>query len=255
MGSIESFSVAVRLLELFLIIKYNLTDQQIADSFIRKIEFKTKPCDHHYDRPLDVKVTNISTEWISFDSTIGKFDIVVDNFQFIVEIDFHNRFSSAGFPYQRFSQAIVSNPDQYYVHGYKSTSIDIEKLVLNLETRSVTAVSKVKRSIHNGNTGIGTSDLRGLTFIDFLSIAGQLTQVLLYKLDNIVREESNNLWVRSLSAEFVGVNPRSVVISRAHFTEFNLVKMKEETWRLATVQFEIGSIMGSVKVCHIINIK
>lgn len=255
MGSIESFSVAVRLLELFLIIKYNLTDQEIAESFIRKIEFKTKPCDHNDDRPLDVKVTNIQTEWINFNSTVGKFDIVVGNFQFVVEIGFQNRFSPVGFPYQRFSEAITSNPDQYYGRGYKSTSIDIENLVLNLETRIVTAVSKVKRSINNGSTGIGTSNLRGLTFIDFLSIAGQLTQILLYKLDNIIREESNNLWVRYLSAEFLAINPQSVVMSKAHFTEFNLVKMKGETWRLATAQFEIGSINGTVKVCHIINNK
>lgn len=111
MGSIESFSVAVRLLELFLIIKYNLSDEEIAASFIRKMEFKTKPYDHHYDRTLDAKVTNIQTEWISFASAIGKFDIVVDNFQFAIEINFDCRFSSVGFPYDRFSQAITPNPD------------------------------------------------------------------------------------------------------------------------------------------------
>lgn len=126
---------------------------------------------------------------------------------------------------------------------------------MNLESRSVIAISKVKRSIHHHKTGIGTSHLRGLTFIDFLCIAGQLVQVLLYKLDHITREESNNLWVRFLNAEVGANDPQSVVVSKAHFTEFNLVKMKGETWRLATAQFEIGSINGTVKVCHIINNK
>ena len=252
-GSIESSSVALRLLELFLILKFNLTDEEIASSFIRKIDFKVNPGNHTCDREIDVKVNSIHTEWVCFDALIGRFNIVVDNFTFMVEIQFSNQFKSGAFPYERFSQAITSNHGNYYVRGYKTTSINIENLVLNLEDRSVAAVSQVKRLIHKRETGIGACDLRGLTFIDFLSIAGQLTQILLYKSDNITREESNNMWVRSLSAEFSAVDPMPVVQSKAHFTEFKMVKMKEQTWRLATAQFEIGGINGWAKVCHILN--
>lgn len=255
MGSIESFSVAIRLLELFLIIKYNLTEDEVASSFIRKIEFKTRPRDHQYDCPLDVMATNRQTEWIDINSAIGVFNIVIDNFQFEIEAGFCNRNKSTGFPHERFSQTILSDSSHYYSHGYKSTSIDIKNLVLNLENRTVVAVSKVKRPLQTNRTGIGTNDLRGLTFIDFLSIAGQLTQILLYSLDNITREESGNMWVRSLSAEFLGNDPWQVAMSMAHFTEFNRIKMKGETWRLATALFEIGSIKGSAKVCHVLNTK
>jgi hypothetical protein len=255
MGSIESFSIAMRSLELFLIIKYNLSDEEIADSFIRKIEFKTKPCDHHADRPIDVEVTSIDTKWKDFTSANCRFNIIVTNFHFVVEVDFNNQSKSVGFPYERFSQSIAYNPEQYYNHGYKATSIDIENLVLNLATRSLIAESRIKRSIPNTKTGIGTSKLKGLTFIDFLRIAGQLTQILLYKLDNISREDSNNMWVRSLSAEFCTNSTIQVAKSKAHFTEFNLVKIKAETWRTATAQFKIGNMKGSAKVCHILNIK
>lgn len=253
LGSIESSLVALCSLELYLIIKYNLTDEEIATSFIRKIEFTTKPCNHDMDQVFDVKVTNVNTDWSDFITAIGRFEIIVENFHFTIEIDFSNHFKSIGFPYERFSKAITFNPEQYYNHGYKSTSIDIENLVLNLETRSVIAVSKVKRSLSSNIIGIGTSDLRGLTFIDFLSIAGQLTQILLYSLENTTREESNNMWVRSLSAVFYSQNPQVEFISKAYFTRFNLVEMKDEIWRTATAKFEIGSISGSAKVCHIIN--
>lgn len=61
------------------------------------------------------------------------------------------------------------------------------------------------------------------------------------------------MWVRSLSSEFLGNDPSQVAMSMAYFTEFNRIKMKGETWRLATALFEIGSIKGSTKVCHGLN--
>lgn len=255
LGSIESFTVAMRLLELYLSIQYNLSESEIAKSTIRSIEFKTKPIDHNYENVLGAYVSNREIVWQNFYTAQGTFDVVVDNFNFQIELNFENRNRSIGFPYDRFIQTITVNSNQYYNHGYKSTMIDIEKLKLNPNNCSLIAVSKVKRPNEINETGIGTSYLDGLTFVDFLSISGQLTQILLYQLDNITREESNNMWVRSLYAEFDTNASQSVVSSKAHLSQFNLVQMGGENWRTATVQLAIGSIKGFAKVCHIINTK
>jgi hypothetical protein len=255
LGSIESFTVAMRLLELYLSIQYNLSETEIAKSTIRSIDFKTKPIDHNYENVLGTHVSIREIVWENYYRAKGMFDVVVDNFNFRIELNFENRNRSIGFPYDRFIQTITVNSNQYYNHGYKSTMIDIEKLKLNPKNCSLVAISKVKRPIEINETGIGTSYLDGLTFVDFLSISGQLTQILLYQLDNITREESNNMWVRSLYAEFDTNASQSVVSSKAHLSQFNLVQMGGENWRTATVQLAIGSIKGFAKVCHIINIK
>lgn len=253
LGSIESSLIAIRSLELFLSVKYNLTDDEISTSYIKRIEFKTKPCNTSLNQQNDIEVTPIHLFRKSTDSFTGNFEILVKNFQFLIELDMSQQFNPAKQCGERFTENINS-PAHYYHQGYRLTSIDIENLLLNVENRSVIAESKITNPLEVFEAGLGTKNLRGLSFVEFLSIAGQLTQVLLYKLENISREESNNMWVRSLSADFLPkkTNQQIGFTSKAYFTEFNLVKIKGEVWRTVSAKFEIGNIQGSAKVCHII---
>ena len=251
MGSIECSLVAIRSLELFLIAKYNLTDDEISTCYIQKIEFKTKPCAQSFNYTNDIEVANIHLHRKNMDLFTGNFEILVKNFQFLIELDFSHQFYSSELLDKRFTENI--NPAHYYYYGYRLTSIDIENLLLNLENRSVIAESKITHPNEVFEVGLGTKNLLGLTFVEFLSIAGQLTQILLYKLENISRVESNNMWVRFLSADFLPkTKQQKEFTSNAYFTEFNLMKIKGEVWRTVTAKFEIGNIQGSAKVCHII---
>lgn len=253
LGSIDSSLVAIRSLELFLAAKYNMTEEEISASFIKKIEFKTVPGCQSLDQQSDVEVTDIHSYFDDKDSFIGKFGILVKNFHFLIELDLSFGFSLSKTYKKRFALA-TNNPIHYYNHGYKLTSVDIENIFLNSETRSVTAESKITRSKGVFESGLGMRNLPGMTFIEYLSIIGQLTQILLYKLEDTTREESNNMWVRSLCADFYPAenNQLCEVFSTAYFTEFNQVKIKNDTWRTVTSKFEIGNIRGSAKVCHII---
>lgn len=251
-GSIEGALVAFRILDLFLACKYNLTASEISACVIRKIEFRTKQCDHSIDLPFNVEVSDSFSEIEKIEVGIYSFNILVGNFHFAMELDLNAPLVPIEFSNERFSRALLFWANQYYTRGYKSTYIDICNLVSNLETRTVIGISKLRSSLAEGQYGLGICNRQGLTFIDFLSISGQLTQILLYQLENISREESNNMWVRSLIAEFNAIAPPSKIFSKAHFSGFSLVKLKEESWRAVTAQFEIGSIKGTAKVCHIV---
>ena len=253
LGSIESSLIAIRSLELFLSVKYNLTDNEISASCVKRIEFKTKPCSPSSNQQNDIEVTPIHFFGKNRDSFTGIFEILVKNFQFLIELDIDRQFNPSEPSDKRFTENII-NTTHHYHQGYRLASIDIENLLLDLQNRSVIAESKVTHPNKVFEAGLGTKNLQGLSFVEFLSIAGQLTQVLLYKLENSSREESNNMWVRSLSADFLPVktNQPIEVTSKAYFTEFNLVKVKGELWRTVSAKFEIGNIHGSAKVCHII---
>lgn len=252
LGSIESSLIAIRSLELFLTAKFELTDDEISACYIKRIVFKTKPCSP-INQPNDVEVTNTHLFRRNMDSLSGNYEILIKNFQFMIELDI-NRQSDSSKLQEEISAKKIINPAHYYYHGYRLTSIDIENLLLNLKNSSVIAKSKVINPNKVFGAGLGTKNIRRLTFVEFLSIAGQLTQILLYKLENISREESNNMWVRSLNADFLPMetNQQIEVTSKAYFTEFNSVKIKGEVWRTVTAKFEIGNIQGSAKVCHII---
>ncbi|OFX57868.1 MAG: hypothetical protein A2066_04470 [Bacteroidetes bacterium GWB2_41_8] len=251
-GSIEGALVAFRMLELFLACRYNLTAYQISACSIRKIEFRTRQCEQGIDLPFNVEVSDSFSEIEKIEVGIYSFNILVGNFHFAIEVDLKALVVPSEFSNEKFTRALLFWANQYYTLGYKSTYIDVVNLVLNLESRTVVGISKVRSSHAEGQSGLGICNRQGLTFIDFLSISGQLTQILLYQLENITREESNNMWVRSLIAEFCIDDSPPKKFSKAHFSGFSLVKLKEESWRAVTAQFEIGNIKGTAKVCHIV---
>lgn len=185
---------------------------------------------------------------------VNEFDILVKNFRFFISLNLGRQFNSSHIQQDQNLPRGLNNSTSYYNVGYKLTSVNIENVFLNLENRSITGNSILNHSDSVVKHGLGIGHQWPLTFIEYLSIAGQLTQILLYKLENVTREESNNMWVRSLTANF---HPRSAnqsneFFSMAQFTEFNSVKIKTENWRTVTAKFEIGNINGFAKVCHII---
>lgn len=253
MGSIDSSLVAIRALELFLATKYNLSRDQISSCLIRRIEFKTKPCPQSLNQGHDVELTSIQSFFDKENLLLRRFKVLVKNFCFMIDLELSSKFNILVLHDEKITQG-MAYPVSYYNVGYKSTSVDIENVFLNLETSSIVAKSTITHSVPIEKHGLGMTHLKLLTFVEYLSIAGQLTQMLLYKLENITREESNNMWVRSLTANFhpERINQSDEVFSMAHFSEYNVVTIKNENWRTVTAKFEIGNIEGFAKVCHII---
>lgn len=254
LGSIDSSLVAIKVLELFLVVKYNLTVEEIACCSVKKIDFKTQPCFQNHSQQHDVELTNVLSYYDNENLMVNEFDILVKNFRFFISLNLGRQFNSSHIQQDQNLPRGLNNSTSYYNVGYKLTSVNIENVFLNLENRSITGNSILNHSDSVVKHGLGIGHQWPLTFIEYLSIAGQLTQILLYKLENVTREESNNMWVRSLTANFHpgSANQSNEFFSMAQFTEFNSVKIKTDNWRTVTAKFEIGNINGFAKVCHII---
>lgn len=254
LGSIDGSLVAIKVLELFLATKFNLTIEEIADCSIKRIDFSTRPCFQNLGPQHDVELTNVLSYYDKENSVINEFEILVKNFRFFIYLDLGRQFNLSQILQDQKLSRGSNNSMSYYNVGYKFTSVDIENVFLNLESRSITGNSILNYSDPIVKHGLGIGHQWPLTFIEYLSIAGQLTQILLYNLENVTREESNNMWVRSLTANFhpESTNQSNEFFSMAHFTEFNSVKIKSENWRTVTAKFKIGNIIGFAKVCHII---
>ena len=230
-----------------------MTGDQISSCLIKRVEFKTKPCSQNRNRQHDIELTSIRSHFDDKNPFPNKFEISVENFHFLIDLDYGSKFSLSNRHIELVTRTL-NNSESYYDAGYKLTSVDIGNIFLNLETRTIAANSLLSHFGPVSEHGLGMQHHKSLTFVEYLSIAGQLTQMLLYKLENITREESNNMWVRSLTANFHNerTNQSDEVFSMAHFSEYNMVTIKNENWRTVTAKFEIGNIEGFAKVCHII---
>ena len=253
LGSIESFTVVARMVEIYMAIKYNLCEDEISNSKFQTIRIKTKLCTCDINAPLSVclveKVANINRS----DKSTSDFEITIGNFQYNVCLEYASNSSSYGFSFDKFATSTINRRDHYYYTGYKLSNIDIENIIIQNGEQTLTAIPSIKRSTSNRTCGLATSLLPELTFLDFLRIGGQLTQILLYSFDGIRREDSQNLWIRSLSAWFDDQKIKRDKISKVSLADVKKIKYDNKTWRTAIVNLEIGSIHATAKVCHILN--
>lgn len=252
LGSVESFTVVARMLEIFMALKYNMCQDDISNSKFQKIQIKTKLSCLDSNLPLSICLVEKNANVRRYDKSNSEFEIRIGNFQYIISLEFVVRDSSSGFQYDQFASTTVSDKCNYYYTGYKLSNIDIEDILIKNGNRSLTAIPHINRNFNNKISGVATSLLPDITFIDFLRIGGQLAQILLYSFDEIKREDSQNLWIRSLSAVFDNQNIKRNESSKVSLTEVNKIELNNETWRTAIVDLEIGSIRARAKVGHIL---
>ncbi|WP_373636428.1 AvrD family protein [Vibrio gazogenes] len=77
----------------------------------------------------------------------------------------------------------------------------------------------------------------------------QLGQVLLYKIDNIKREDSNNLWMRDLH---IRMNNKNNVDDKVcvKLEDNELIEMNQECWRCSNIKGTMGDFIINCKVTH-----
>jgi hypothetical protein len=251
LGSIEGFTVAARMIETFMAIKYDMCEDDISNSKFKKINIKTKLCSSDFNAPFSVCLVEKDAKIDRIVKSSSEFEISVGNFQFNVCLEFVVRSSTSGISFNNFATTTISSMNNYYYEGYKLSNIDIKNILIKNGKKTLTATPDIKRSSDKLH-GLATNLLPELTFVDFLRIGGQLAQILLYSFDGLKRKDTQNLWIRSLCAEFNEQNIKHDEISKVNLADVKKVALNNETWRTAIINLEIGSIQATAKVGHIL---
>jgi len=142
---------------------------------------------------------------------------------------------------------------RYYAEGYKRTLRAIEDVRVDTSVGSVAALVTTAEPADNPcGEGLGAEYRPALSPIDAIITIGQLTQALLYCLDDVDRSTSNTLWMRRMAVAFP--TPYQPV-ANPFVTTVNTVKnritmMGGDQWRSADLDARILGGLASFSVAH-----
>lgn len=87
----------------------------------------------------------------------------------------------------------------FYHSAYKKINRSIKHIEIYKKEHTIKAIVNLLNSDGNERfRGIEKKYLPSITFCDLILVAGQLSQILLFKLEGITRDDAKNLWLRSI---------------------------------------------------------
>lgn len=91
-----------------------------------------------------------------------------------------------------------SDSDSYYVEHYKEAIRDMTNIRIQTREKNISANYELKHTGETDYKGIGSDYMPCVTFCDLVLACGQLSQIILYQIDNTTREKASNLWLRNI---------------------------------------------------------
>lgn len=136
--------------------------------------------------------------------------------------------------------AVKNSHLSYYDLGYKVPMHKITNIEVNKESESIIAdVELINSELASNFVGISSLFQPCFTYCDIILITGQLSQILLFTLDNLTRENASNLWMRSVDCKYY--NP---IIGTARFKlcvkEFKKINTAGRDYRTTTLFLDFG---------------
>lgn len=235
LGSLEFYVIGAQLSELYLEIIDNFSNDDIEKSWISHFKIKAGAeaetevfqeqceCAKTSQKPIS-EITDEST----FEIRIGKAIVVISICH------------PKGVPNPRISINKIKNISEnrnytYFSCGYKIPVHRIFDIHIDKEKRTATAeVEMINQELVNIFKGIGSSFQPCFSYCDAILIVGQLSQILLFNLDGITRENASNLWMRSIESTYTEpIGDRFKVELRAD--EFKQVNLRNTPFRASNL--------------------
>jgi hypothetical protein len=155
--------------------------------------------------------------------------------------------------YSNIDLLLGKSESRHYGTGYKESLIKIKNVDIDSDESKISAQINLSypavqnRLYHD----IGSSHSPCVSQVDVIVSLAQLAQALLYKLDTIDREHSNNLWMRKI--EFV--NPKPAFLPEdftvtTWISKTNTILMNGKKWRTAKFGTSFPSIEVDYSVAH-----
>jgi Pseudomonas avirulence D protein (AvrD). len=139
-----------------------------------------------------------------------------------------------------FASIFAIQTNSYYFDQYKNAERRISDINVQVSKKSISARYELIHTRNSSFYGLGSSYMPCLTFCDLVLSAGQLTQILLYNMDNTSREESSNLWMRKIHCIYNKPITTDTQMS-VFVNKTNMVKMKTGIYNCSDLTFDFSN--------------
>ena len=149
------------------------------------------------------------------------------------------------------AQHLLEKEFDLYQDGYKFRDHTITDIILDEEKMNSRGnVTLYEEDIQK--KGIGAK-YDGMILTDYVLVTGQLTQALLYSLNNSDREKSNNMWLREIDVWCEFPPTEKTCNGEVKFLNMNTLNMSGETWQSVTLSGSLSNMNSKIKVAQKIN--
>ncbi len=234
---------------LFVSHMYQLNNNQISDTWIKKVTIKAGSEPEYKLEDIDINTRFLSTAEIGNDRYNSVFSNEIAGFNIVIELEHYiTSTTTEDIYYSSINDACSA------IAGYCSQLVDKNKIYdlsnICIDKNSQSLSSNV--NIRKTNT---ISDNNIYSVIDLFACASQQMQALIYQVDSIERKCSNNLWMRKVEIEYK--KPVSTLKSfrqSVYISKSKILRMKESTWRIADFKCIVDSpsnpLSVSVSLAH-----
>ncbi len=240
LSTIDAFVVAAQVCDAFVSYCYQLSDGLSKRIWIRELSIRAGRGSvlELNDIPLSGELVSSATSEDSLNGYLSEFEITLGGFIINLVLD-HSLLASnlCHEPIQFDCVEELLGQNQTSIYGHEYTHIKHNIQVLNLNATSIDATLRLEReSNYNPTSGLGAAFSGCTSPLDLLVCAAQLSQVLIYHLDDLDRTDTKNLWMRSVKVHSPhplvksGATPIKVATKKSR-----LVNKGNECWRTADV--------------------
>jgi hypothetical protein len=137
----------------------------------------------------------------------------------------------------------------FHYNGYREVNHDIHNVRINPSGYEASGDIPVQPAANKFN-GIGSAHYPAMDIASFILVSGQLIQVLLYNLDNMRREDSGNMWLRSLDIRYPSPLSTENLTEHIRCETFKKIPLKGQMWRVADIAMSMGNIEAKFNMTH-----
>lgn len=257
-GSLEAFSISAQLCEIFFCTCCDFSLNQISKIWIREFVIKSgHRANANPSGEFDITATCLHTEAYnnSLNGFVTTFGIEIGSMKISLTFD-HPEYKNKCVSVDKLLEVLNHNHQSYYTLGYRTHIQNLYDVDVDYDAgRIKSKVSLENQEINEALQSMGSYYQPCPTLVDAIIVSGQLIQILMYELDKLSRDETNNLWMREVRALYPKPMENNFFESYINLADWKKIDFNGQTWRMATVNSVIGNneVVGSVRIAHIIN--
>lgn len=262
LSSIDTLVIGAQLSEMYLAHVYDFDENMRRDMRLRKVTLRAgaTPQENLVDISLVAKLCTTKPLANDEDRCISIIDCRLGLMRARCEIEHHNA-QYVGTPrvYPSIEDILGSPMSRYYGEGFKARKQRIEDVRVNMDTLQSDARVHIEsiNGINSGVEGINGRYHPSVSMIDCFVVILQMTQIMMYELDAVKRQESNTLWMIQTVLEDV-VTPRVEastqdalsVDAQSAIRSKHLIPLRGSVWRNLDIIGHCGGITMQSSLAH-----
>lgn len=196
-GTLDFFTISTILAETYFRNVKNSYEHQIREMWI--FEFHCKVGNQCIEENRSICKCELASEISKEKQTEFNLKISIANAKVELKILLPNKNKEI---FSKIRQQAISEGDSYYYDCYKNASRIITNIKVYTLSKCITASFVLKHANNSIYNGLGSAYMPCVTLCDLVLVCGQLSQIILYQLDNTTREEASNLWLRNIKCVY-----------------------------------------------------